>query len=158
MIREASNGDAGVVADLWTEAYVTMGVGGRSEPYATGDFSDSARQGEVFVAEDAGVVVGAVVLFPPETPGRVIADPGEAELSRLAVALPVRRSGIGRALARHCERRAQVADWDAIVLWSRPAQTAAHRLYESHGYRRVPERDSVDEGGHARWVFRLPLT
>jgi hypothetical protein len=33
----------------------------------------------------------------------------------------------------------------------------AHRLYESLGYGRVPERDSVDETGFERLVFRLAL-
>jgi ribosomal protein S18 acetylase RimI-like enzyme len=65
--------------------------------------------------------------------------------------------GIGRALTRFCERRARVAGWEGIVLWSRPAQIEAHRLYESLGYLRVPERDSVDETGQSRLVFRLEL-
>lgn len=37
-------------------------------------------------------------------------------------------------------------------------QEAAHRLYESAGYRRLPERDTVDESGHERLVFRLALS
>ena len=47
--------------------------------------------------------------------------------------------------------------WQAIALWSRRYQTAAHRLYESLGYRRISERDSVDASGHERLVFRLEL-
>ena len=44
-----------------------------------------------------------------------------------------------------------------MALWSRPYQQAAHRLYESLGYRRAPERDRIDDSGHARLVFRLAL-
>ena len=102
-------------------------------------------------------MVGAVVLFAPGAPGRDVAEEGEAELSRLAVAATARRAGIGRALATYCERRARASGWSAIALWSRPGQVEAHRLYESLGYRRAPERDSVDEGGHGRLVFRLAL-
>jgi len=65
--------------------------------------------------------------------------------------------GIGRALVSSCERRARTAGWSAIALWSRPRQVEAHRLYESLGYRRVPERDSIDETGHGRLVFCLAL-
>jgi ribosomal protein S18 acetylase RimI-like enzyme len=158
MIRPAAEHDADAVVDLWTEAYVTRGVGGRVEPYARADFFESARHGEVFVAERAGKIVGVVVLFAPEAPGRAVGGPGEAELSRLAVAFAMRRRGIGRALARFCERRAQAARWGAIALWSRPGQTEAHRLYESLGYRRAPERDSTDRSGHRRMVFRRALT
>jgi ribosomal protein S18 acetylase RimI-like enzyme len=156
-IREATENDADAVAALWTEAYVTLGVGGRTEPYAAADFFDSARHGEVFVADGGDGVVGAVVLFAPGVPGRDVGGPEEAELSRLAVASAARRAGVGRALAGICGRRARAAGWKAIALWSRPGQVEAHRLYESLGYRRVPERDSLDETGHGRLVFRLAL-
>jgi ribosomal protein S18 acetylase RimI-like enzyme len=156
-IREATGADAVAVADLWTEAYVTRGVGGRLDPYTVADFLDSARHGEVFVAAGRGGIVGVVVLAPPEAPGRVVAVPEEAELSRLAVAFAARGAGIGRALAELCGQRARAAGWGAIALWSRPRQVEAHRLYESLGYRRLPERDSVDATGHGRVVFRLAL-
>jgi len=156
-IREATESDADAVAALWTEAYVTLGVGGRTSPYTAADFSESARHGQIFVSDGEDGVVGVVVLFAPGAPGRDVAGEGEAELSRLAVAAAARRAGIGRALAACCERRARAAGWSAIALWSRPGQVEAHRLYESLGYHRVPERDSVDEGGHARLVFRLAL-
>jgi ribosomal protein S18 acetylase RimI-like enzyme len=156
-IREAVEADAEAVADLWTEAYVTRGVGGRSEPYTAADFVDSARHGEVFVADGPQGVAAAVVLSAPGAPDRVVAGAGEAELSRLAVAHSARGKGIGRELTVFCERRARAAGWGAIVLWSRPAQVEAHRLYESLGYCRAPERDSVDASGHGRLVFRLAL-
>lgn len=180
-IREARQQDAGNVADLWTEAYVTLGVGGRTFPYTTADFRESKSHGRVFVvdkpdrvgspgsggiadtqsAESAGRgprgVAGVVALLAPGAPGRVVADRDEAELSRLAVASSARGMGIGRALTRLCEERAREAGWSAIALWSRPRQVEAHRLYESLGYRRVPVRDSVDRTGHGRLVFRLAL-
>lgn len=156
-IREAAGRDAPLVAALWTEAYVTNGVGGRSEPYEETDFFSSAQEGDVFVAEDAGGISGVVVLRGPGASGGAVAAPEEAELSRLAVARRCRGRGIGRALAEHCARRAAARSWPAISLWSRPAQTEAHRLYESLGYRRLPERDSIDASGHARVVFRLEL-
>jgi ribosomal protein S18 acetylase RimI-like enzyme len=156
-IREATESDADAIAELWTEAYVTLGVAGRTDPYTEADFSDSARHGEVLVAGGPDGIAGVVVLFPPGVPGRAIAEPEEAELSRLAVASSARRMGIGRALTSFCERRARAAGWSAISLWSRPGQVEAHHLYESLGYRQVPDRDSVDETGHGRLVFCLAL-
>lgn len=156
-IREATGRDADAVAELWTEAYVTLGVAGRTKPYTEADFLDSARHGEILVADGPEGIAGAVVLFAPGAPGRVIGEPEEAELLRLGVASSSRGVGVGRALAGFCERRARAAGWSAIALWSRPCQVEAHRLYESLGYRRVPERDSVDETGHARLVFCLAL-
>lgn len=156
-IREAAGRDAAAVADLWTEAYVTHGVGGRVGPYVPADFEATAEAGSVFVVDGGGgELFGVVALLGPGSPGRAVATGGEAELSRLAVALPQRGRGIGRALSELCAWRAREAGWEAIALWSRPGQVEAHRLYESLGYRRAPERDSADRRGE-RVAFRLGL-
>jgi len=172
-VRTARPEDATAIAALWTEAYVTLGGGGRIEPYADADFERTAARGEVFVAERDGVVTGVVALLPPLTSvarcidhtrmcridrtGRAVARAEEAELARLAVAADARGAGIGRALTELCGERARAAGWEAIALWSRPYQHEAHRLYESLGYERAPERDTVDETGHGRLVFRITL-
>ncbi len=157
MIRPATEADAEQVAALWTEAYTGRGEGeGRTRPYGPVDFADSARRGEPYVAEEGGEALGVVVFFPPGAEGVAIATAGEAELSRLAVTESARRRGVGRGLAELCERRARECGADALVLWSRPYQADAHRLYESLGYRRAPERDSSDLEG-ARVVFLYDL-
>lgn len=157
LIRDASERDGPAIVDLWTEAYFTEGEGGRTAPYAEADFTETARDGQVLVAERQEAVIGVVALFPPGAPGRAAAQAGEAELARLVVAASARRLGTGRALIERCEQLARAAGWDAIALWSRRYQVQAHRLYESLGYERVPERDSVDETGFERHVFRLEL-
>lgn len=156
-IRQARSEDADAVAALWTEAFVIHGTETRTTPYTRKDFSDSSRDGEVFVFDETGSIAGAVVLFAPNTPGRTLGKEGEAELSRLAVSHPARGRGIGRSLACLCEERCRAAGWRAIVLRSSRSQAEAHRLYQSLGYRRVPERDSVDEAIQGRLVFRLSL-
>jgi ribosomal protein S18 acetylase RimI-like enzyme len=155
--RAADEGDAAAVAALWTEAYAQAGPEGRREPYSEQEYFAVGASAEVSVAvDDAGAVVAVVVLFAPGAPGRSVAGPGEAELARLAVARAVRRRGVGRALVERTTESARGYGAEAIALWSRPYQVAAHRLYESLGYRRLPERDGEDrEGG--RWVFRLDL-
>ena len=157
LIRDANERDAGAITDLWTEAYFAEGEGGRTAPYAEADFFETARSAQVFVSEREGTVIGVVALVAPGTPDRAVAQVDEAELSRLVVPASARRLGIGRALVGHCHELARTAGWSAIVLWSRRYQTAAHRLYESLGYKRVPERDETDESGHERMVFRLAL-
>lgn len=157
LLREASAGDAGAIVSLWTEAYVKEGGGGRIEPYSEAEFLEIAGNGRLFVAERGRSLVGVVALLAPGAPGRAIAEAGEAELSRLVVAAPARHLGIGQMLAAHCEELARASGWTAIALWSRRYQRAAHRLYESLGYRRAPERDRVDDSGHERLVFRREL-
>jgi ribosomal protein S18 acetylase RimI-like enzyme len=157
LIRGAGAPDAEAIVDLWTAAYVSAGEGGRTAPYVEADFFETARHGEIFVTEQAGAVVGVVALAAPGAPGRAVAQADEAELSRLVVSAAARRLGVGRELVEHCHGIAEAAGSSAIALWSRRYQRAAHRLYESLGYERVPERNRTDESGHERLVFRLTL-
>jgi ribosomal protein S18 acetylase RimI-like enzyme len=153
LIRPARSCDAEAVARLWTEAYVTSRPGGRADPYSRADYSASAARGPVLVAEEEGEVVGVVALYEPAAEGRVAARDGEAELSRLAVSAGSRRRGIGARLVERCEELARAEGWQAIALWSRPWQTAAHSLYEARGYIRAPERDDIDAGGGWQLVY-----
>lgn len=156
MIRPATRRDADAVVALWTEAYFTEGEGGRDTPYERSEFeATAAAASHLLVAERDGEVVGVVALLGPDEPSRAVAVEGEGELARLVVGSGARHHGIGRALAECCAELARAEGWPAIALWSRPYQTAGHRLYESLGYERVPERDSVDETGFGRLVFRL---
>jgi ribosomal protein S18 acetylase RimI-like enzyme len=156
-IRPAEDSDAGAVAALWTEAYTGRGPGGRSTPYEEGEFFESLRRGSMHVAEREGRVIGVVVLHPPGAAGCAIAGEGEAELSRLAVGAASRRQGIARRLVELCGDEAAALGAAAIVLWSRPYQLDAHRLYESLGYRRAPERDSADADGERHVFLRRRL-
>lgn len=156
-LRKAETRDAEAVVALWTEAYFHEGEGGRTTPYTKTDFEKAMAAGEILVAGSPGKAVGVVVLVPPGTPGTAVAGGEEAELCLLAVSSPARRQGIGRALVERCAGLAREKGWEAIALWSRPYQTAAHRLYESLGYRRRPERDETDTTGFARLVFQLQL-
>ena len=158
MIRAAIDGDAEAIAALWTEAYFDEGEGGRDAPYARSDFEQTkAAAAHFLVFERAGAAVGVVALLAPGAPTRAVALDDEAELARLVVGSAARRQGIGRGLANRCTELARGAGWPAISLWSRPYQHAGHRLYESLGYQHQPERDSIDETGFGRLVFRLEL-
>ncbi len=158
MIRVASTEDAEAIAALWTEAYFCEGEGGRDTPYARSDFEETeAAAAHLLVAEHEGTVVGVIALLAPGEPTRAVALDDEAELARLVVSSTARRQGIGRTLADRCAALARNEGWPAISLWSRPYQRAGHRLYESLGYQRQPERDSTDETGFERLVFRFEL-
>lgn len=156
-IRAATNADCAAVVALWTEAYFREGEGGRATPYAKRDFEKAMAAGEMFVAGPPGKALGVVVMVAPGTPGMAVARDEEAELCLLAVSSRARHRGIGRALVERCTHLVREKGWPAIALWSRPYQTAAHRLYESLGYRRRPDRDTSDATGFARLAFRLEL-
>jgi ribosomal protein S18 acetylase RimI-like enzyme len=157
-IRSATAADTEAVIALWTEAYFTEGEGGRDAPYSRSDFDHTAAVAAHFlVAELDATVVGVVALLAPGEPSRAVANDDEAELARLVVSAAARKQGIGRGLTNRCAELARGEDWQAIALWSRPYQRAGHRLYESLGYQRSPGRDSTDETGFERFVYRLTL-
>jgi ribosomal protein S18 acetylase RimI-like enzyme len=155
-IRPATDDDAEAVAHLWTEGYTGAGPGGRSTPYSAAEFTAAARRGRPFVALEGEELVGVVVFFGPDAEGKTVAGAGEAELAKLVVAAAARGRGVGRALGERCTELAREAGAEGIALWSRPYQAAGHRLYESLGYRRRPERDDEDGDGR-RLIFRLDL-
>jgi ribosomal protein S18 acetylase RimI-like enzyme len=158
VIRTATSADCPAAVALWTEAYFSEGEGGRTTPYAKRDCEKAMAAGKMFAAGPPGKALGVVVIVAPGTPGMAVARGEEAELCLLAVSSSARREGIGRALVERCADLAREKDWRAIALWSRPYQTAAHRLYESLGYRRQPDRDETDVTGFARLVFRIQLS
>ena len=156
-IRTATKGDASAVTALWTEGYSGRGRGeGRVAPYVENEFYEAVERGQMFVAELGAELAGVVLVVPPGAPGTGVARAGEAELSRLVVAPKARRRGVGQLLVELCGEQARLAGAAAVALWSRPYQEGAHRLYESLGYRRAPERDGEDADGR-RQVFLLHL-
>jgi GNAT superfamily N-acetyltransferase len=142
--------DAPAVAELWTEAFLTGDPQGVSAPYSTADFDDTDEVATVLVARIDDAITGSVSLFDSDHEG--INGAGEAELSRLAVRRHARGQGIGRALVERAHELARERGDGAVVLWSGPHQVEGHRLYESLGYERAPERDTIEDG-RERLVF-----
>lgn len=93
---------------------------------------------------------GVVGLLLPHSRNARVARGDEAELARLATWRATRRSGVARTLMSHCEKTAREDGRIALVLWTRPRQRAAHVLYESLGFERIPDRDFLDSGEPCR--------
>ncbi len=103
------------------------------------------RPAEQIVAEQAGAVVGTVLLYPASqfsTPDGVPTTLALPEIRLLAVIPEARGQGIGGALVQECMRRAQAAGAAAITLHTTDMMQAAMRMYEKMGFVRVPELDS----------------
>ena len=126
---------------------LTVGVY-RDEGYATprylvelADVEGRAGRAQLLVARLGERVVGSVALVLDGDFGEVTADPSEAAFRMLVVDPAARGAGIGELLVTTCLDRARAAGKATMVLSTDPRMTAAHRLYERMGFRRLPERD-----------------
>jgi ribosomal protein S18 acetylase RimI-like enzyme len=116
-----------------------------------GDIADvRSRFGsaDTIVAEDDGVIMGAVTFYPPNARA---AYPTEAEhedwpsdwaaFRLLAVDPTSRGKGIGRALTEECLRRARALGAPVIGLHTTSLMEVARALYQRMGWVREPKYD-----------------
>jgi len=110
----------------------------------------AALGGQIWALERAGEVLGMVALKPSE--------PRSIELKKLYLLPPARGLGLGRALIEHVEAEARRRGALRVHLWSDTRFTAAHRVYERLGYRRLPEtRDLHDASATVEFHYEKSL-
>ncbi|WP_029432731.1 GNAT family N-acetyltransferase [Blastococcus sp. URHD0036] len=121
------------------------------------DVEGRAGRSQLLVARLGGRVVGSVALVLDGDFGEITAGPAEAAFRMLVVDPAARGAGVGEALVRTCLDRARAAGKATMVLSTDPRMTAAHRLYERLGFRRLPERDWSPVPGVDLRVYTLEL-
>jgi ribosomal protein S18 acetylase RimI-like enzyme len=151
-------------ADYAAIAELTVGVY-RGEELATerymsqlADVAGRAAHAELLVARAAdGRVVGSVALVLEGEFGEVTESDDEAAFRMLVVDPALRGHGVGELMVRTCLDRARAAGKRRMVLSTDPRMSAAHRLYERLGFRRLPERDWSPMPGVDLLVYALEL-
>lgn len=161
-VREVGDDEAEAAGELVVAAYAALSDGPDAEEHGYADelraVGDRSRQAVVLVAVDDGRLVGCVT-FVPDSASPLAEDLrlGEAGVRMLAVDPAWQRRGVGRALVSACIERARAAGRDTLFLHSGEWMPAAHRLYESMGFRRVPGRDWLPVPGIPLLAFALDL-
>ncbi len=130
-------------------------TGGYAEVLA--DVGRRAGEAEVLVA--VGPELLGCVTFVPNgsSPWAELLGPGEAGVRMLAVDPSAQGRGVGRALLNACIERARQLGRAGLLLHSTPWMEAAHHLYESAGFVRLPERDWLPVPEVPLMAFRLAL-
>jgi ribosomal protein S18 acetylase RimI-like enzyme len=167
VVREILDDEAGVAGELVVAAYRALEDSPPvdDEGYAAElrEVARRASEAVVLVAVDEAAaadqaVVGCVTYVPEETsPLAEDLRPREAGLRMLAVSPLAQRRGVGRALVEACVDRARRDGKERLFLHSGTWMRGAHRLYESLGFRRVPERDWAPEPGIPLLAYALEL-
>jgi ribosomal protein S18 acetylase RimI-like enzyme len=152
-IREARPAEQAAIGDLVIRSY--RGVGEIDESYFD-ELRDVAARAAVVpviaaVEEGSGRILGAVTFVPGPGPFHEGEFGDAASIRMLAVEPDARGQGIGQALVEECIRRAREQGKTRISLYTRPFMTAAHRMYERLGFKRVRGLDWEYEPGE--WLY-----
>ena len=159
VVREARPDEYPALGALTVAAYRAAGETEEAYYPELLDVAGRAREVPILAAVDAttGQPLGTATYVPGPGPWHE-GDFGEmASMRMLAVAPEAQGRGTGRALVEACLERARAAGRPGLGLYTRPFMTAAHRLYESLGFRRVPELDWEFDPGEWLWAYRLDL-
>lgn len=87
------------------------------------------------------LLAGMVIVVYPDSSARRLAQDNETEMHLLGVKAEYRGQGLGRALVAAALDDARRCGYSKMLLWTQATMHAAHRLYESSGFIRVPKRD-----------------
>jgi ribosomal protein S18 acetylase RimI-like enzyme len=154
IVRDARPDELPEVGDLRVNAYLADGFLSRMSGYLP---ILRALGGDVLAAVDGGEILGTVTLLRWPDAGNLVRGPGEAEIRALAVAPHARGRGIGAALVDAVIRRAAERGVRQLLLLTMPEMRAAHHLYASAGFGRLPERDWAPEPGGILLAYGLSL-
>lgn len=156
-VRAARDAELGFVGDLTLRAYLDH-VGPGSYREKLRDAADRAKRAELLVAADDDEVLGTITIARYGEDYNNLGGPGEMEFRMLAVEPGALRRGVGKTLVQAVIDRARVEGYERVVLSTQDSMTAAHRLYDSLGFRRTPQRDWEPEPGLRLLTFALDLT
>ncbi|HET9681780.1 MAG TPA: GNAT family N-acetyltransferase [Candidatus Limnocylindrales bacterium] len=157
VIREAHPAEHAAIGELTVQAYRGVGEGHEGYLPELRDVAARAAEVPVLVAVDASTnrLLGTATYVPGPGPYHEGEFGDVASMRMLAVAPEAQGRGVGRALVEACLARAREAGRPGMALYTRPSMASAHRLYESFGFRRVPELDWQFEPGEWLWAYRL---
>lgn len=112
-------------------------------------------------SDDTGTLIGSVTTRRRGGPPlHEDFRPDELDLRLLGVSPLARRRGVGAAIMRAVIAHAESIGFAAVALKTAPNMHGAHRLYESLGFVRAPERDGLWIGGERvldLYTYRYPL-
>ena len=145
-IRRAAESDASAVRAVVDAAYsmYVPRIGRRPAPMAA-DYAQLIADGEVWVGDEDGTVVGVLVI-------RAAGD--ALELENVAVAPDRQGHGHGRALIAFAEQKALELGLATVELYTNEAMVENVQLYPRLGYAEVGRRV---EDGYRRIFFRKTL-
>jgi len=136
------------LSELLTQVYVAGGFTAPDEAVSLFEPSAVRKRGTIIGAREKQhlKLAGIVIVVPPDSPARRLAQNNEAELHLLGVKPEYRRHGLGRMLVESAIDRAKQSGYSKIILWTQVSMKSAQKLYEATGFIHVADmkRNSRD--------------
>jgi ribosomal protein S18 acetylase RimI-like enzyme len=131
----------------WIETYFELEEADR-EVFRDPAGAIVARGGEIFFVVEGGKVEGTCAV--------ILHEPGVYEIAKMAVAPEARGKGYGDLLMEACIEFTRRAGGNKVVIVSNTVLQPAIRLYQKHGFVRVPlEEHERFERANIRLELRL---
>jgi len=99
-------------------------------------------------------LAGMIILVPPESPARRMAQKNEAEIHLLGVRSDYRQHGLGRKLVAAAIDHANQKGYSKITLWTQIPMRSAQKLYETTGFVHV---ENFERNGREFKLYELSL-
>lgn len=144
------------LSELLTHVYVDGGFTHASEAKDLFEPSVVKQRGLVIGARDrkTAVLAGVVILVPPESTARRLAQGNEVEMHLLGVKSEFRGYGLGKSLVMEVLARAKRKGYSAMVLWTQASMTTAQEMYESVGFNHTKK---MEKNGRTFLVYEREL-
>lgn len=99
-------------------------------------------------------LAGMIILVPPNSPARRLAQSNEAEIHLLGVMPDYRGQGLGRKLVDTAIEQAMQYGYSKLILWTQLPMLAAQKIYESAGFIHV---SNFEKGGREFKLYEKNL-
>lgn len=154
LIRRAEDGDgpgiARLMADVFAEYPGCIYVAAEFPELAAPARYYRERAGAIWVAEEAGTIVGSFAVAATR-------DPAVFEIFKVYLAPPMRGRGLAKALLGRALDHAAREGARSVRLWTDTRFLDAHRFYAANGFVRLPgARFLADES--STWEFPYART
>lgn len=122
--------------ELLTQVYVDGGYTNPEEAVTIFAPASVRKRGVLIVAREKqqGSLAGIIILVPPGSPARKLAQKNEAEIHLLAVKPVYQQQGLGRMLVEAAIGNAKLNGYTKLILWTQSTMTAAQKIYTALGF------------------------
>ena len=155
LLREAQDADGEAIARLIAAVFAEY----PDCPFIPAEFPElaaaathyAAQGGQLWVAEQDGVIIGSLAVLKTF-------EPGLFALAKVYVAKPWRGTGLAARLLAQGEAFVRAHGGQALTLWSDTRFTAGHAFYRKHGFQQeAGVRQLHDVAQSVEFRFKRPI-